>query len=251
MGAVRLLLASMLLVERGAASYVELLACSDARCTSDCRVLSTAELDACELGSVTSARQGVKAEFNASSEELVFKYWDASATCDGVSDAQNAYLKPFSCQSAAAGVWSTYRISEAGPCAPQCDQCGALATLKMCSWVPTTTPATTFRYAAAACVACVAGLRDDSGCGCADCWPAKTGDGADTTALYDHCATSMCDARLEVPCMDCGDVAPSKAACEACVRREATAPALDGLCNFTLAPGGACDAARACGTKLR
>ena len=59
---------------------------------------------------------------------------------------------------------------------------------------------------------------------------------------------AACDAALEVPCMDCGEVAPSPAACEACVVSEATAPNLAGLCNFTLEAGGACDAARACGS---
>ena len=247
MGAVRVLLASLLFAERGAASFVQLLACSDANCSANCSVLSTNEIDRCALGSITSARQGVRPEYNSSSGELVFNYWDTDATCGGPWDAQNGYLKPFSCQSAAAGVWSTYRISEAGACAPDCDRCESLWALKMCSWVPTTTPPTEFTYAASACVACVAELRDGAGCGCAGCWPAARGGDANATALYDACARSMCDSMLEVPCMDCGEVAPSKAACEACVEREATAPALAGLCNFTLEPGGACDAARACG----
>jgi hypothetical protein len=97
------------------------------------------------------------------------------------------------------------------------------------------------------CVACAAGLRDFAGCGCAGCWPAARG-AAGATALADACARSACDAALEVPCMDCGEVAPSPAACEACVVSEATAPNLAGLCNFTLEAGGACDAARACGS---
>lgn len=249
MGAVRLVAWLVVAAESSASTkFVELLACSDADCGDDCRVVSSHALDQCELGSPLSTREGVKAEFNASSGELVFNYWDnANATCDGRFNSQNGYLKPFSCQQAATGVFSTYRLAEAGACSPNCTQCGALWSLKMCSWVPTTIPPTNFEFAADACVACVAGLRDDSGCGCAGCWPSAARGDADTTALRDACARSMCDERLQMPCEDCGEVAPSAAACEACVRREVAAPSLAGLCNFTLAPGGACDVSTACG----
>ncbi|KAH8052901.1 hypothetical protein JL720_14837 [Aureococcus anophagefferens] len=241
-----LLVASLVVVEARAASFVQLLACSDANCTANCSILTSHELGRCELGSPTSARQGVKAEFDGATGELVFDYWDSDAACGGRANAQSGFLEPFACQSAAPGRLERVpprrgrrlrarlrRLRR--PLVPEDVQLGADDDAGDGLRVRGSRLRRLRRRAPRLRRLRLRGLL------------AGGAGAAGATALADACAKSACDAALEVPCMDCGEVAPSPAACEACVVSEATAPNLAGLCNFTLEAGGACDA-RACGS---
>ena len=170
---------------------------------------------------------------------------------------------PFLCRAAAASrpramprptgatvLWNRWDLSAAPACAPACAECEELWSLSSCAFVPSTAPRTSFDFAQQGCVACAAGLRDHSGCGCAGCWstlpPSPPMTARNTTGLAATCARRMCELALEVPCVDCAEMAPSEGQCEACVRRQVAQPAMAGLCDFTLRTGGICNPQGTC-----